>query len=395
LKGFFWQKYEKSKIFLSRKKFFLYTFSTKVFSQKIMATYKDSGVDISAGDKASKRAYECAKNTFSARDGMFGAPVQLDGGFAGALDFGDFYTILNCDGVGTKIDIALDTQNFAGLGYDLLAMTADDAICVGAEVVSITNTFDTNKVNAEEIGAMMKSLEKACVEQNITISGGEIAELGNTLNKTIWNSTAMGVVEKEKFLTGEKIQAGDIVISLKEDGFRSNGFSLARYVLAQNNIKYSDLFDENTTWGEQLLTPCTIFHNAVLDCMGRFREEKKVQINGCVHVTGGGLAGNFFRILKKKGLGANLPDIYPMTAAMKKLQEIGNIEDREVYKTWNGGNGMLLVVPPSDAEKTLEILKMQGIEAKISGEITDTGKIFHANFAHFGNGEMLEWSLED
>ena len=258
-----------------------------------MATYKDSGVDISAGEKASKSAYECAKNTFSARDGMFGAPVKLDGGFAGALDFGDFYTILNCDGVGTKIDIALETGEFSGLGDDLLAMTADDAICVGAEVISITNTFDTNSVNAEEISAMMKSLEKACIKQNITISGGEIAELGKTLNKTIWNSTAMGVVEKEKFLTGDKIQAGDVVISLKENGFRSNGFSLARYVLSENNIKYSDKFSEKTTWGEELLTPCTIFHNAVLDLMGRFREEKKVQINGCVHVTGGGLAGNF------------------------------------------------------------------------------------------------------
>jgi len=361
-----------------------------------MATYKDSGVDISAGEKASKSAYECAKNTFSARDGMFGAPVKLDGGFAGALDFGDFYTILNCDGVGTKIDIALETGEFSGLGDDLLAMTADDAICVGAEVISITNTFDTNAVNAEEISAMMKSLEKACIKQNITISGGEIAELGKTLNKTIWNSTAMGVVEKEKFLTGDKIQAGDVVIALKENGFRSNGFSLARYVLSENNIKYSDKFSEKTTWGEELLTPCTIFHNAVLDLMGRFREEKKVQINGCVHVTGGGLAGNFFRILKNKGLGADLPNIFPMTPAMKKLQEIGNVSDTEAYKTWNGGNGMLLVLPESDAEKTLKILSTHNIEAQIAGKITDTGIIFHANKAlnTSGSTEMLKWELE-
>lgn len=369
-----------------------------------MATYKDSGVDISAGEKASKSAYECAKNTFSARDGMFGAPVKLDGGFAGALDFGDFYTILNCDGVGTKIDIALETGKFSGLGDDLLAMTADDAICVGAEVISITNTFDTNKVNAEEISAMMKSLEKACIDQNITISGGEIAELGNTLNKTIWNSTAMGVVEKEKFLTGDKIEVGDVVISLKENGFRSNGFSLARYILSENNIKYSDEFispeisedTKGTTWGDQLLTPCIIFHNAVLDLMGRFREEKKVQINGCVHVTGGGLAANFFRILKAKGLGAELPDIFPMTPAMKKLQEIGNVSDREAYKTWNGGNGMILVLPACDAEQTIEILASHSIEAKISGKITNTGKIFHANKALNKNNstQMLEWQLK-
>ena len=108
------------------------------------------------------------------------------------------------------------------------------------------------------------------------------------------------------------------------------------------------------------------------------------------------ISGKFFRILKAKGLGADLPNIFPMTPAMKKLQEIGNVSDTEAYKTWNGGNGMLLVLPESDAEKTLEILSTHNIEAQIAGKITDTGTIFHANKAlnSSGSTEMLKWELE-
>lgn len=362
-----------------------------------MATYKDSGVDISAGDAASRAAYRAAKNTFSSRDGMFGAPVILEGGFAGALDFGEYYLVTNCDGVGTKIDIAIETQNFAGLGYDLLAMTADDAICVGAEVVAITNTFDTNKINASEIEAMMKSLENACIQEKITIPGGEIAELGDTLNKTTWNSSAVGVVEKDKFISGKNISAGDVVITLKEEGFRSNGFSLVRYIMAQNNISFDSPFPESKTektWGEILLTPCTLYHRALLHLLGGFGEERKINATGIVHVTGGGLAGNFFRLLKTHGFGADLPDLFPMPESMKTLQKIGDVTDREAYKTWNGGNGMILVVPENEAEKALELLKIVGLKGKKAGVITSGGKIFHANTGYFSDGKMLEWDAE-
>ena len=111
-----------------------------------MATYKDSGVDIELGDECSRVAYNTAKSTFSAREGMIGQPVIIEGGFSGAMDFGDFYLVQNDDGVGTKMIVATQVGKYDTMGYDLVAMVADDAICVGAETVSISNTIDTERL---------------------------------------------------------------------------------------------------------------------------------------------------------------------------------------------------------------------------------------------------------
>ncbi len=368
-----------------------------------MATYADSGVDISVGEKASKIAYHYAKSTFSSRDGLKGTPLIQDGGFAGAIDMGEYLMINNCDGVGTKIDIALEMQNFTGLGRDLLAMTVDDAICVGAEVVSITNTIDTNKVNPKEIEQMMKSLAEVCIQEKVLIPGGEIAELGNTLSKSIWNSSATGIVEKEKFITGENIKPGQVVIALQEFGFRSNGFSLIRHILKENNISFFDTCDEfqgddkGKQWGEILLKPCIVYHGALLEILGRYGKKRTIDVSGIVHVTGGGLAGNFFRILKEKKLGAYLPNIFPMPPVMNILQRLGNVDDREAYKTWNCGNGMLMICDESDAEHVIALLKEQNINAQIAGTITDTPHIIHKNWGAFATSEteMLEFIEEE
>jgi phosphoribosylformylglycinamidine cyclo-ligase len=357
-----------------------------------MATYNESGVNIFAGDEASRIAYSAAIETFASRSGMIGEATKMPGGFSGALDFGAFYLVMNCDGVGTKIDLALETGDFSGMGHDLLAMVADDSVCTGAETVSITNTIDTNRVLPEEVAKMMESLKNACIQEKVNIIGGEIAELGNTLSKTIWNATAIGIVAKDRFITGEDIFPGDCVIALEERGFRSNGFSLVRYILKENNVALGDFFSEGISYGKALLTPSTLYSAAMLSIIGRYDQTAKVHIKGIAHITGGGLAGNFSRILKKKKLGADLPNIFPMPLIMKRLQELGQVEDREAYRTWNGGNGMLVVVAKEDSEKTLSLLKEQGITAKIAGEITDTSKILHRNYGVFAKREeMMEW----
>ena len=357
-----------------------------------MATYKDSGVNISAGDTASQIAYAAAMETFASRNGMIGESVKMPGGFSGALDFGAFYLVMNCDGVGTKIDLALEIGDFSGMGDDLLAMVADDAVCTGAETVSITNTIDTNRVLPEEVANMMESLKNACIRQKVSVVGGEIAELGNTLSKTIWNATAIGIVAKDRFITGQTLARGDHVIALQEEGFRSNGFSLVRYILKENNVALGDFFSDGVSYGKALLTPSTLYSGAVLSIIGRYNESPKVDVKGIAHITGGGLAGNFYRILKKKGLGADLPNIFPMSPIMRRLQKLGRVEDREAYKTWNGSNGMILVVAKEDSVKTISLLKEQGILAQVAGEITNTGKIIHRNYGAFAKeGEMMEW----
>ena len=222
-----------------------------------MTNYRDAGVDAAAGDRASKIAYFAAKKTFAGREKKFGAAVEIDGGFSGVLDFGDFFLLQNDDGVGTKSAIADAVGKFDTLGHDLLAMVADDAVCLGAETISVTNTIDTEKVCEKKISELMSGLAVAALEQKIIISGGEIAEVGKLVRGFLWNATAVAIVEKEKIILGEKILPGDKIIGLHSNIFRSNGISLVRKILADNfgEKKFTEKFDEKKNWGEIALAP--------------------------------------------------------------------------------------------------------------------------------------------
>jgi phosphoribosylformylglycinamidine cyclo-ligase len=334
-----------------------------------MATYEEAGVNIHLGDECSKIAYNAAKETFSARAGMIGQPVVMEGGFAGAMDFGEFYLVQNDDGIGTKMVIARKMGKYDTMGQDLLAMVADDAICVGAEVVSISNTIDIEKVNRDVISQLVEGLKNACIEQKIVIPGGEIAELGEMVNGYIWNATAIGIVEKEKIITGENIQVGDKLIGLASDMLRSNGFTLVRHVLkkAFGEEWYNEPYGDGRTWGEVVLTPTLIYHNAVLEMLGRYKKPAKVEIKALAHITGGGLPGNVCRIFKGKNMGADLGNLPEVPAPFKKLQELGNVSDEEAFKTWNMGIGLVMV--SNEFEKIREIAEKHGIKAYEIGEV--------------------------
>lgn len=335
-----------------------------------MANYKEAGVDIEAGDESSRIAYQAAKETFITRKGMIGEPVTMEGGFAGALDFGDFYIIQNDDGVGTKVAVAGLIGKYDTLGYDLVGMVADDAICVGAEVVSISNTMDVEKVEKDVIFEMMKGLKMACQEQKIVVPGGEIAEMGTMVKGYIWNATAIGIVEKDKFITGENIEVGDQLIGLEANVFRSNGFTLVRHVLAEHYGEkwYEEKFNGTETWGEIILKPTKIYHNAVLDLTGRYKHPRNVDVKAIAHVTGGGLPDNVMRILKNKNLGAKLDNLPQPHEAISRVIEMGNIDEKTAYKTWNMGIGMVLV--SNEYEKVKRVCAQHGIKTHVIGKIT-------------------------
>ena len=339
-----------------------------------MVDYKKSGVDIQAGDNASKIAYDYAKSTFSSRKGMIGEPVIDEGFFAGLINMGDFFIVQSDDGVGTKMEIAERIGKFDTLGYDLLAMVADDVVCLGAETISVTNTLDTNKVDAAIIGDLMKGLARACIEQKVVIPGGEIAEVGKAVNGNVWNATAVGVLEKEKVITGEAIKPGDKIIALKENGFRSNGFSLVRYIIEHKLgcEGYSKPSPFGKSWGELLLEPSRIYSGVLLEILGRFSVKRKVNIKGIAHITGGGIPGNFKRVLKQTELGARFDNLFKPSDIVKEIQEMGEVTEEEAYKTWNMGNGIMLVTAPEDVEKTLDLLS---IKAQVVGEIVEEKKI--------------------
>ncbi len=355
--------------------------------------YKKAGVNIQQGDEASRAAYAAAKSTFDSRKGLIGAPYTLDGGYAGALDMGNFLLIQNDDGTGTKSEIAARVGDFSTLGYDLLAMVADDAICVGAEVISVTNTIDTPKVNKKIIQEMANGLAQACREQKIVIPGGEIAELGGALNDLTWNATAVGVVKKHRYLTGKNIVAGDAVIALAGRVLRSNGTTLARKIL-ENTFGadwHTKKFTETINWGQVLLTPSRIFHRTLLDTLiGDFATENPLNksIKGISHITGGGISGNLPRILPE-GLGANLPLLHEPHEALKQLQKIGNVAEKEAYRAWHSGSAMLLVVDPAHAQAICTTLNQhdENLQAQIAGTIIAEPKIIiHGKYS---NSELV------
>jgi phosphoribosylformylglycinamidine cyclo-ligase len=352
-----------------------------------MIDYKSAGVDTENGDIASKKAYENAKQTFVSRKGKIGEPIVLNGGFAGALDFGDFLLIQNDDGTGTKTEIAEALKKFDTIGEDLVAMVADDAIVVGAETVSITNTFDVPKIDSKVIQAMTESLAKACLKEKIVIPGGEVAEIGSAANKIIWNATAVGVVKKEKFITGDKIKLGDKIIGLKGRVLRSNGFSLARKICEKSFGEnwYIKEWKNGVSWGEILLTPSKIFHRLLLEnVLGDFESERFFDVHGLVHITGGGIPDNVPRILPE-GLGAKFDNLHTPHQAIFDLKELGNLTEESIYKTWNAGTAMMLFSSENEANKICEKLNSvdNEVKARIIGEVVETSKIeIHSKFSN-------------
>ncbi len=334
-----------------------------------MTTYAESGVNIEKGDASSRLAYAAAKRTFAGRAGMKGAPLILEGGFSGALDMGDYYLVQNDDGVGSKMRVASAMGRYDTVGRDLVAMVADDAICVGAEVMTVSNTIDIERVDEMVIGEMMKGLEAACIEQKIVVPGGEIAELPSQVKGVIWNATAVGIVEKEKFIDGSAVRKGDVILGLRAAGFRSNGFSLVRYILEK---EYGEdwvhaEFEGGVTWGEAVLTPSIIFQDGVLELLGRFGQPRRAEVHGLVHVTGGGLIGNAERVVRGD-LKCEFTDLWEPRPMMKRLMEIGGVSEEEAGKTWNMGTAMLIVLPEASVDTALSILSKR-FEVRVVGRI--------------------------
>tara|TARA_Y100000310_G_C20697455_1_gene826684 strand:- start:4073 stop:5137 length:1065 start_codon:yes stop_codon:yes gene_type:complete len=342
-----------------------------------MSTYKDSGVDIEAGDCASKTAYEHAKKTFSGRSGKIGEPVSDEGGFAGLLDMGDFYLVQNDDGTGSKMELAVAMGTFDTIGQDLVAMVADDAICTGAEVISLSNTLDIASIDQEMVDALLDGLSKACLEQRIVMPGGEIAEVPGAVSSPVWNATSVGVVGKDAVIDTGNISDGDVIIALKSGVARSNGFSLIRKILsdAHGDNWHSTEWKDGTSWGEVMLTPSIIYHGALLKLIGRHGEKRKINVKGIAHVTGGGIAENLKRTLKKSRCGAKLTDLFAPHDALKDLIALGSVQIDEAYTTWNMGNGMLVIVDAGDGDATISALQSAGIQAKVAGSVTAENKV--------------------
>jgi phosphoribosylformylglycinamidine cyclo-ligase len=338
---------------------------------------KESGINIKLGDSCSKIAFDWAKKTFANRNEKFGScDTKLDGAFSNIIYFDKLRLGIASDGIGTKIELAERTQIYNTLGYDLIAMVADDLAANGFEPTNLSNILDVDFLDEKIVDELMKGLHDAAKMAKIAVTGGEIAELGKRIGgygenmHFNWCSTAIGYLPEklEKPINGSEMETGDVIISLKSRGFRSNGYSLIRKIMEENfgSEWHQEKYDETQTWGEVLLCPCLIFAPLIHELV-----RKDFHVTGIAHITGGGIAENFARVLKVKKLGAKLHNIYEPLPFMLKVQESGNVPEEKAYQIWNMGNAMLLTVKSSEADAVLESIKLQGFEAKIAGKITE------------------------
>jgi phosphoribosylformylglycinamidine cyclo-ligase len=322
-------------------------------------TYAKSGVDIFKEEKAIK---EIVKNIKSKRKGI-GKP--LGGHYAGMIDFKEFALVLCTDGVGSKVEIASKIKKWDTVGIDCVAMNVNDAICVGAEPLAFVDYLAIDDPKPEITKEIGKGLSKGAEQANISIIGGETASLPEIINGFDLAGTCLAYVKKDKIISGESISPGDAIIGLSSSGIHSNGYTLARKVIKKAKLKYIDKFPDdfypNKKIGEILLTPTQIY---VKECLELF---KKVNVCGLAHITGSGLR-NLPRLNKNVKFVIDEP-LKPQEI-FKFLQKYGNIDDKEMYKTFNMGMGMAIIVKENDLEKSLKVLKKHSkANVKIVGKI--------------------------
>ncbi len=332
-----------------------------------------AGVDQSLVDSCSSIAYGHAKATFACLRPVGDLAIEgEDGGFANILRLGGVRIAVTSDGIGTKIEVAERVGAHDTLGFDLVAMVADDLVAVGAEPFALSNIIDADRLDASTIDAMMRGLARAASQSGIVVTGGEIAALGRRVSgygegaHVNWCATALGVVpEGREPISGRAIVPGDVVLALRSGGLRSNGFTLAKDVLSQSlGAEWHAALEGGDRWGNLLLTPSLIY------CPGVVRVLRaETCIHGIAHVTGGGIPSNLGRLLAGRGLGACLDGLFPPEPWVSELCRLGRLGADMAYGHWNMGNGMLVVVPETDADRAAGEFEAAGYCARVAGAI--------------------------
>jgi len=322
-------------------------------------TYAESGVDIEKEERAIKGILS---NIKSQRKGV-GKP--LGGHYAGMIEFGEYALVLCTDGVGSKVEIASKLKKWDTIGIDCIAMNVNDAICVGAEPLAFVDYLAIDDPKPEVTKEIGKGLAKGAEMSNISIIGGETASLPEVINGFDLAGTCLAYVKKSDIVTGEKIVTGDAIIGIASSGIHSNGYTLARKVIKHSNLSFTDKFPDgfypDETIGEVLLTPTNIYVKEIVELL------KKVNVHGVSHITGGGLR-NLPRLNKNVKFVIDEP--FEPQPIFKFLQKYGNIEDKEMYKTFNMGMGLAIIVSEKNIDKSLHVLKKYSTAmVKVAGRI--------------------------
>lgn len=334
-------------------------------------TYKSAGVDISAADRAVGLIKEIAART--ARPGVLGGI----GGFGGlfALDAGRYrepVLVSGTDGVGTKLKVAFMLNRHDTVGIDLVAMCANDVVTCGAEPLFFLDYLAVGRLVPEKVAEIVSGIARGCRLAGCALIGGETAELPGFYGPEEYDLAGfvVGVAEKSRIIDGSRIAAGDCLVGLPSSGLHSNGYSLTRKVffeVAGYDVD-SYLPELGRTVGEELLEPTRIYVQTVLDLLQRF------DIKGVAHITGGGLTENVPRILPEGTAALVERNSWPVPPVFSLIQKTGRVADAEMFRTFNMGLGMILVLPSGQAGDCLSWLAERGEKAYLVGRVAAGGR---------------------
>lgn len=354
--------------------------------------------------KVSQLLYNAAKETWENRTGKYGEVLVPYDDFSGVrgIDISQLpegtISGMNADGIGTKIEVAERVGNFRTIAYDLFAMVCDDAVAKGAEPINLVSVIDARLLTDEfqlQIEQLAEGYVAAARAARIAVINGETAELSSRVRgygsfNLNWSATVSWLARKERLITGKEIVPGDTVVALREEGFRSNGLTLAREVLSSAyGAEWHNSYFAGRSIGEQLLHPSRIYTPAIVAMTGGYKETPRATIHGIAHITGGGIPEKLGRTLKPSGCGAELDSLFQPCSTMWLAQGAGSIMDDLAYLTWNMGQGMLVITP--DPETVLSIAKEYHIDAKITGRITEQPGITITSDGLFGRGKVLRF----
>lgn len=327
-------------------------------------TYKDSGVDIDAGNESVKLIKDYVKATY--RSEVLGDLGGFGGLFA-LKKYDEPILVSGTDGVGTKLKIAFKLNKHDTIGQDAVAMCVNDILVQGAEPLFFLDYLAVGKLEPQKVAEIVKGVANACKESGCALIGGETAEMSGfyKLGEYDIAGFAVGVVEKKKLITADKVHEGDILIGLPSSGLHSNGFSLVRKIVFDVKKMTGDEYIEelDKKIAEELLTPTRLYPKVCLPLINKFN------IHGMVHITGGGFYDNIPRALPQDlgveidGESWELPQIFWL------LKQWGNVDWKEMYRTFNCGIGMILIVDKNDVDEISKHLKDNGEEFYQIGKV--------------------------
>lgn len=332
-------------------------------------SYENAGVNLEAGYEVVRRIKKHVASTnrlgVMGNIGAFGGMFDLS-----ALKVKEPVLVSGTDGVGTKLKLAFALDKHDTIGIDAVAMCVNDVLAQGAEPLFFLDYVAVGSNNPQKIENIVAGVADGCRQAGCALIGGETAEMPGMYSDGEYDIAGYtcGVVEKSKLIDGTKVAVGDVLVGIASTGVHSNGFSLVRKVIADNNIDIKSIMPELSTdkcVGEVLLTPTRIYVKQVLDVI------RNCDVHGISHITGGGFDENIPRILKDNQGIEVVEGSWDILPVFNFLEKYGKIPHREMFNIYNMGIGMVIAMPENEAVKAIEILKSHGDTASVIGKVTD------------------------